>query len=63
RKKGLVHSTPSKTDMRRLEISLTDEGIAVTAKAIATAQEISAETVGNLTPREVNRLLALLEKL
>jgi DNA-binding MarR family transcriptional regulator len=63
RKKGLVHSTPSKTDMRRLEISLTDEGIAVTAKAIATAQEISAETVGNLTPREVDRLLALLEKL
>ena len=63
RKKGLVQSTPSKTDMRRLEISLTDEGIAVTAKAIATAQEISAETVGNLTPREVDRLLALLEKL
>ncbi|HBU54395.1 MAG TPA: MarR family transcriptional regulator, partial [Sulfitobacter sp.] len=51
------------TDMRRLEISLTDEGVAVTAKAIATAQEISAETVGNLTPREVDRLLALLEKL
>ena len=49
--------------MRRLEISLTDEGIVVTAKAIATAQEISAETVGNLTPREVDRLLALLEKL
>ena len=63
RKKGLVHSTPSKTDMRRLEISLTDQGIAGTAKAIATAQEISAETVGNLTPREVDRLLALLEKL
>ena len=63
RKKGLVQSVPSKTDMRRLEISLTDEGIAVTAKAIATAQEISAETVGNLTPREVDRLLALLEKL
>ena len=32
-------------------------------QAIATAQEISAETVGNLTPREVDRLLALLEKL
>ena len=63
RKKGLVQSAPSKTDMRRLEISLTDAGVALTVEAVMTAQEISAETVSNLTPREVDRLLTLLEKL
>ena len=63
RKKGLVQSAPSKTDMRRLEISLTDAGVSLTAEAVVTAQQISAETVNNLTPREVDRLLALLEKL
>ena len=35
----------------------------LTAEAVVTAQQISAETVNNLTPREVDRLLALLEKL
>lgn len=63
RKKGLVQSAPSDTDMRRLEISLTDEGGAVATQAIAIARDISTETVGNLTPREVERLLALLDKL
>ena len=63
RKKGLVQSSPSVTDMRRLEISLTDAGVAFTADAVETALDISAETVGNLTPREVERLLTLLDKL
>ncbi len=63
RKKGLVQSSPSETDMRRLEISLTDAGVAFAADAVVTAHEISAETVGNLTPREVERLLKLLDKL
>jgi DNA-binding MarR family transcriptional regulator len=63
RKKGLVQSTASETDMRRLEISLTDEGRSFTANAVNTALEISAETVSNLTPREVERLLTLLDKL
>lgn len=63
RKKGFVQSTPSETDMRRLEISLTDAGHEFAAQAVATAHEISAETVGNLTPREVERLLSLLDKL
>jgi DNA-binding MarR family transcriptional regulator len=49
--------------MRRLEISLTDAGVAFTADAVETALDISAETVGNLTPREVERLLTLLDKL
>jgi len=63
RKKGFVQSTPSETDMRRLDISLTDAGRDFAAEAVATAHEISAETVGNLTPREVERLLSLLDKL
>lgn len=63
RKKGLVQSAPSETDMRRLEISLTDQGRSLTVKAVSTALEISAQTVSNLTPREVDRLLALLDKL
>jgi MarR family transcriptional regulator, lower aerobic nicotinate degradation pathway regulator len=63
RKKGLVQSSPSATDMRRLEISLTDAGVAFAADAVETALDISAETVGNLTPREVERLLTLLDKL
>lgn len=63
RKKGLVQSTPSETDMRRLDISLTPAGQELAAQAVQTALEISAETVSNLTPREVERLLTLLDKL
>ena len=63
RKKGLVKSCPSETDMRRLEISLTDAGKDFSANAIGIAHDISAETVSNLTPREVDRLLTLLDKL
>lgn len=63
RKKGLLQSTPSQTDMRRLEISLTEEGQAFAEEAVVTAREISRQTVGNLTPREVERLLGLLDKL
>ena len=63
RKKGLAISTPSRTDMRRLEISLTEAGRAYTDRAMRTATEISAVTAQNLTPRELERLLALLDKL
>ncbi|MGY9047031.1 hypothetical protein P775_27120 [Puniceibacterium antarcticum] len=63
RKKGLLHSTPSQTDMRRLEISLTDEGRSFAEDAVVTALEISRQTVSNLTPREVERLQDLLDKL
>lgn len=63
RKKGLTTSAPSKTDMRRLDISLTEAGRAYTARAVLTASEISTATAQNLTPRELERLLALLDKL
>ena len=63
RAKGLVRRTKSTSDMRRLEISLTTEGRAFTEHAIATASAISAATARNLTRRELERLLELLDNL
>ncbi len=63
RAKGWVQSAASKTDLRRLEISLTSEGRAFAHRAIHTAQMISAKTTSNLTARETERLLDLLAKL
>lgn len=61
--KGLVVSARSRTDLRRLEISLTDAGRRFAETAVARAVEISRATTANLTPREAERLLALLDKL
>lgn len=61
--KNLVTSAKSPTDMRRLVISLTDEGRNFADSAVLTAAEISRATAANLTPRELDRLLALLDKL
>lgn len=63
RKKGFVQSAASDSDMRRLEISLTVEGAAFADHAVGVAQAISAQTLSNLTAREAERLLALLDKL
>lgn len=63
RKKSFVRSVPSETDMRRLEISLTDAGEAFARNAIIIAKGISKKTVGNLTPHETTRLLILLDKI
>lgn len=63
KKKGFVESAPSKTDMRMLEISLTDEGLTFTQQATDQAIAISEKTTANLTKREVGRLVSLLEKL
>lgn len=63
RAKGLVESRKSPTDMRRLVISLSDQGRGFAESAVATATEISHATAANLTPRELERLLALLDKL
>lgn len=62
-RKGYVRSEPSGNDRRRLEISLTSEGTAATHEATAIAKEVSARTARNLTERELQRLLALLDKL
>lgn len=63
RAKGYVRRTKSTSDMRRLDISLTAEGRAFAEQAVQTATEISAATAQNLTRREVERLLELLDKL
>jgi DNA-binding MarR family transcriptional regulator len=63
KKKGYVQSTPSQTDLRRLDISLTADGRAFTATALKTAQSISKKTARHLSQREHERLLALLDKI
>lgn len=63
RAKGFVLRTKSTSDMRRLDISLTPEGRAFAQQAVETATGISAATAQNLTPRELARLLELLDKL
>ena len=63
KKKGFVLSTQSQKDLRRLDISLTPEGRAFTSKTIENALHISAHTAANLSSRELDRLLDLLDKL
>lgn len=62
-RKGYIDATPSPTDRRRVEISLTDAGRAFLDLAVPIAAHISERTTHNLTPRERERLLALLDKL
>jgi DNA-binding MarR family transcriptional regulator len=61
--KGLVVSTPSTTDLRRLDVTLSPEGDAFVTALIPVARSISAQTTQNLTQRELTQLLALLQKL
>jgi DNA-binding MarR family transcriptional regulator len=63
RAKGFVRRSKSTSDMRRLEILLTPQGRAFTEQAIQTAATISTATAQNLTRRELERLLELLDKL
>jgi MarR family transcriptional regulator, lower aerobic nicotinate degradation pathway regulator len=63
RAKGFVRRVKSTSDMRRLEILLTPEGRAFAEQAVQTAAEISAATAQNLSRRELERLLELLDKL
>lgn len=63
RSKGLIESTPSLTDKRRLEIRLSDAGRELIVKRVEDALEVSELTLANLTAREAERLLALLRKL
>ena len=62
-KKGYVAATQSPTDRRRLDISLTAAGETAARGALSIASEISARTARNLSERELQRLLALLDKL
>ena len=61
--KGLVKTRPDGADLRRLVISLTDQGVAALAKTVPMAHRITTETTAKLTRREAARLCALLDKL
>ena len=63
RKKGLVETTQSTSDLRRLDVTLSTAGDAFVTALIPVARRISAQTTQNLTPRETAQLLALLQKL
>lgn len=59
----LVHVEKDPADLRRLKISLTEAGHDLTISAIEKAEKITAETVANLSIRDVQRLLGLLDKI
>lgn len=63
RRKGLIETLPSPTDRRRVEISLTAAGRAFLDRARPIGAHISRRTARNLNARELDRLLALLDKL
>ena len=63
KKRGLVTTAPSNSDLRRLDVSLTDAGRARIADAIPVALNISRLTAQRLTKREESQFLALLDKL
>ncbi len=62
-RKGFIETVPSPTDRRRVEISLTEAGRGFLARVLPVAARISERTVRNLTARERDRLLALLDRL
>lgn len=61
--RGLLRARQDTDDMRRLQISLTNDGQAAVDAAIIKAKDITKETTEKLTAREVARLLTLLDKL
>ena len=61
--KQLVEARADPNDLRRRQISLTDAGRELTTASIEKAKKITAETVVHLTERDVQRLLALLDKI
>ena len=61
--KRLVEARVDPNDLRRRQISLTVAGRVLTIASIEKAKKITAETVAHLTERDVQRLLALLDKI
>lgn len=63
KKRDLVKTAPSITDLRRLDVSLTDAGSALIAELTPKALDISRITTRRLNKREETQLLSLLDKL
>ena len=62
-KKGLVSTRPDPTDMRRLLVDLTEDGLAAFRDHVANALEITEETLAPLNLRERTQLADLLGKM
>lgn len=63
RKKGLVKTEASTSDLRRLDVSLTPEGEAFVAATLPLALEVSAKTARAMTQRERAQILTILAKI
>jgi DNA-binding MarR family transcriptional regulator len=61
--RGLVELTKHDVDKRRLLVSLTAEGRETVERLIPAAQQITAETLAPLSPKEAATLLRLLGKI
>ena len=62
-KRGFTMTKPDPADGRRLLVALTDEGVAVYAKAKPLAERITEETLAPLNARERAQFIALLGRL
>ena len=63
RKKGLVKTEASTSDLRRLDVSLTEVGEAFVAATLPLALEVSAKTAKAMTARERAQILTILSKI
>lgn len=62
-RQGLVATTPNPEDRRRLTVALTPAGLALLQGRVATALDISDETLAPLSAPERETLLSLLSRL
>jgi MarR family transcriptional regulator, lower aerobic nicotinate degradation pathway regulator len=61
--RGLVEVGKHEVDKRRLMVGLTNEGRAAIERLIPPAEQITAETLAPLSPREIATFLKLLAKI
>jgi MarR family transcriptional regulator, lower aerobic nicotinate degradation pathway regulator len=62
-KRGLMESSPSPTDRRRVLITLTPAGRRAYERGVKRARQVSADTLAGLKPRDRTVLLRLLRQL
>ncbi len=62
RKKELISRAPSEIDRRKVEISITKEGLSSFSKAASALEDITEFQLGNLSESEVTLLNKLLDK-
>ena len=62
-KRGLVATAPDPDDARRMQVSITEEGLRAVARGVGPASRITAETLEPLDPAEQRMLLDLLRRI